>query len=133
MALAYEELPETLDFNIHVRPILSDKCILCHGPDEAKISAGLQLHHPETAYAELPEHPGKFAIVPGRVGASELVHRILAEDPEVMMPTPKSNLKLTALEKATLVKWIEQGAEYKGHWAFTAPDPGLLKSSAGTT
>ncbi len=119
---AYRDLPEALDFNIHVKPILSDKCFLCHGPDKAKQQAGLRLDLAETAYGELPENPGKVAIKPGNLNKSQLFHRITSDDPEVIMPTPKSNLTLTDYEKAVLIKWIEEGAEYKPHWAFIKPE-----------
>lgn len=118
---AYADLPDKIDFNKNVKPILSDKCFICHGPDKAKIKAGLQLHDPEFAYAELKDSPGKFAIKPKKTGKSELVARILSSDPEYVMPSPDSHLTLTDLEKATLIKWIEQGAEYKEHWAFLKP------------
>ncbi|KAA1243501.1 DUF1553 domain-containing protein [Aquimarina sp. RZ0] len=118
VAIAYDKLPEKLDFNQHVKPILSDKCYLCHGPDKAKISAGLQLHSPQTAYSELPESPGTFAIDPGNLKNSQVFYRILSDDPAMVMPTPESHLTLTSVEKATLIKWIEDGAEYKDHWAF---------------
>ncbi len=118
---AYENLPEAVDFNQHVKPILSDKCFICHGPDKAKVKAGLQLHLPELAYAESPNVPGRFSIVPGDAGSSELVDRILTDDPEVTMPEPSSHLDLSAYEKAMLVKWIEDGAVYKDHWAFLPP------------
>ncbi len=117
----YEKLPEEIDYNIHVKPILSDKCFICHGPDKAKVTAGLQLHSPETAFLELKESPGKFAITPGSLKNSEVFHRILSDDPKFIMPTPESYLKLSAEEKAILVKWIENGAEYKDHWAFIEP------------
>ncbi len=119
---AYEELPEHIDYNIHVKPILSDKCFICHGPDKAKVKAGLQLHAPETAYAELPESPGKRAIKPGNLKKSEVFHRILSEEHDYVMPTPESYLTLSLEEKAILIKWIEDGAEYKDHWAFIAPE-----------
>ncbi len=119
--LAYEKLPEAIYFNQHVKPILSDKCFICHGPDKSKVKAGLQLHLPELAYAESPNSSGKFSIDPGNPGNSEMVKRILADDPELIMPEPSSHLELTAYEKALLVKWIEDGAEYKEHWAFLSP------------
>ncbi|GAB3223914.1 DUF1553 domain-containing protein [Algoriphagus aestuariicola] len=119
--LAYEELPEALDFNIHVKPILSDKCFACHGPDLAAQKAGLSLHDPEMAFAGLKESPGKFAIKPGNLNKSELFHRIISEDPEYRMPSIESNLTLSPREKAILIKWIEDGAEYKPHWAFIPP------------
>jgi len=120
VAQAYQNLPEEVDFNYHVKPILSDRCYACHGPDEAAIEAGLSLSEEELATAVLES--GKRAIVPGKTQRSELVHRVLADDPEIQMPPPESNLTLTAQEKATLVKWIEQGAEYKPHWAFITPE-----------
>jgi hypothetical protein len=118
---AYEELPEALDFNVHVKPVLSDKCFACHGPDQAAIRAGLRLDMPESAFGELPESPGKVAIKPGNLFKSELVHRILSDDPHYTMPSPESNLSLSPKEKAILIKWVEQGAEYKKHWAFIPP------------
>jgi len=121
VALAYEKLPEEIDFNQHVKPILSDKCYLCHGPDENKISAGLQLHLSDLAYKESENNPGKYAIVQGNADKSLLVERILTDDPEMIMPEPESHLTLTDYEKAMLVRWIEDGAEYKDHWAFLPP------------
>ncbi len=131
IALEYKELPDKLDFNQDVKPILSDKCYLCHGPDKAKISAGLQLHSAETAFSELPESPGKYAIDPGSLKKSEMFYRIISEDPKIIMPTPESHLTLTAKEKAILIKWIEDGAEYKDHWAFipiVKTDPPKVKA-----
>jgi len=122
VAAAYNTLPEALDYNRDVKPVLSDKCFACHGPDKAKQKAGLRLDIPEAAYAELPENPGKVAIDPGSLRGSELFHRILSADPGYMMPSPESHLKLSAREKAVLVKWIQQGAEYKPHWAFVKPE-----------
>ena len=119
--LAYTKLPKKVDFNQHVKPILSDKCFICHGPDKAKIKGGLQLHDPELAYAESPNTPGLYSIDPGNPGNSEVVKRILTDDPDIIMPAPASHLTLTPYEKAMLVKWIEEGAEYKDHWAFLKP------------
>ncbi|WP_405398816.1 DUF1553 domain-containing protein [Maribacter sp. Asnod2-G09] len=122
VAVAYEKLPEEVDFNQHVKPILSDKCYLCHGPDKGNIKGGLQLHEAEFAYGELSETPGKFAITPGNLKKSEFFHRIITDDQDLIMPAPSSHLTLTAYEKAVLVKWIEDGAEYKDHWAFLQPE-----------
>ena len=113
-------LPEKVDYNLHVKPILSDRCFACHGPDKAKQQAGLRLDTPEGAYEALAKS-GHTAIVPGNVAKSELVSRIISTDPEQMMPTPKSNLSLTPDEKAMLIRWVEQGAEYKEHWSLIAP------------
>ena len=118
--LAYQDLPEKVDFNFHVRPILSDRCFHCHGPDENARESGLRLDQEEAIFANIPEKE-TFAVVAGNPQQSELVHRILSEDPDMVMPTPESNLSLTAEEKAVLIKWIEQGAEWKTHWAFNAP------------
>jgi hypothetical protein len=111
-------LPEKLDYAYDVKPILSDRCFACHGPDKNKQKAGLRLDIAEHAY-EKNSKSGLRAIVPGSLSSSELVARILSEDPEVLMPTPDSHLQLSPSEKAVLLKWIEQGAEYKPHWAFT--------------
>ncbi|MCY7356337.1 MAG: DUF1553 domain-containing protein [Rudanella sp.] len=110
-------LPEKVDYNLHVKPILSDRCFACHGPDKAKQKAGLRLDMPGVAYEALAES-GKTAVKPGDLEGSELFHRIVSTDPDYMMPTPESNLSLTAQEKAILVRWIEQGAEYKEHWSL---------------
>ena len=120
LVAAEETLPEKIDYNLHVKPILSDRCFACHGPDKAKQKAGLRLDMPEVAYEALSES-GKTAIKPGNIGGSELFHRIISTDPEYMMPTPESNLSLTVQEKAILVRWIEQGAEYKEHWSLIPP------------
>ncbi|MEP7230204.1 MAG: DUF1549 domain-containing protein [Ginsengibacter sp.] len=121
VAAAYKTLPENIDFNRHVKPILSDRCFSCHGPDKGKLQAGLRLDLPESALAELPETPGKKALVPGSLRNSEVFHRIISNDPDYVMPEPKSHLTLTAYEKAMLIKWIEEGAKYKPHWAFIKP------------
>ena len=122
VAAAYEQLPDKIDYNLHVKPLLSDKCFSCHGPDKAKQKAGLRLDIQSFAYAELPESPGKVAIDPGNLNGSELFHRIISEDPEYKMPSLKSHLTLSSREKAILIKWIKQGAEYKAHWAFVKPE-----------
>ncbi|MEM6767715.1 MAG: DUF1549 domain-containing protein, partial [Bacteroidota bacterium] len=128
--LVYTELPEQVDFNLHVKPILSDKCFACHGPDKDKRAAGLRLDVAEAAFQELPESIGKIAIVPHKPGQSEAVRRILTDNPEIQMPPPEFNISLTDHEKAVLIKWIRQGAAYKPHWAFIPPkEPRLPKVS----
>jgi hypothetical protein len=114
-----DPLPEVIDFNIHIKPILSDRCFKCHGPDKTKVEAGLQLTNFEGATEVLKSK--KQAVVPFKPNESELVKRILSHEAEDMMPTPKSNLTLTETEKQLLIKWIEQGGEYKEHWAFVVP------------
>ncbi len=120
IVVAMEEIPEKIDFNYHVKPILSDKCFACHGPDMANQQAGLRLDIAENAYAAL-EGSGKHPIIPGKPGKSEVVTRILSKDPELTMPPPSFNLNLTTREKAIITKWIDQGSEYKKHWSFIKP------------
>ena len=114
-------LPEVVDFNFHIKPILSDRCFACHGPDDKARKAELRLDMEDQAFAALKESEG-FAIVAGKADESALVHRIFSEDPEVLMPPPESEMHLTETEKALLVQWIEQGAEWKKHWAFIPPE-----------
>jgi hypothetical protein len=117
----YDELlPDYVDYNLHVKSILSDKCYTCHGPDKNNgQKAGLDLSTPASALAVLSD--GKRAIVPGKLGKSELYHRIVSEDPGTVMPTRESGLMLTGYEKAVIIRWIEQGAVFKPHWAYTRP------------
>ena len=125
--VAYQELPEQIDFNLHIRPILSDRCWSCHGQDEATREAGLRLDQADAAFAALKEKSG-FAIVKGSLRQSEVFHRIISEEAEYMMPPPESHLTLNDQEKATLIKWIEQGAAWKDHWSFIPPvKPKCLK------
>lgn len=111
-----------ISYNFQVRPILSDKCFNCHGPDAAKREAGLRLDVEAEAYKALQEHPGAHAIVPGKPGQSELYLRVSTSDTSQLMPPPASNLPpLTIAEVAIIKKWIEQGAKYEKHWAFVPP------------
>jgi hypothetical protein len=110
-----------LDFNYHVKPILSDKCFACHGPDEKKRDSGLRLDTEEGAFAALKSDPHRYAIVRGSPNQSELVRRIFSQDPKLRMPPVNSNLLLTEAEKEVLKQWVAQGAEYKKHWAFIPP------------
>lgn len=112
---------DQLSYNFHIRPILSDNCFACHGPDANKREAGLRLDTEEGAYAALKENPSAHAIVPGDIQASEVVNRLFSTDENELMPPPESNLKLTEEEKETIRKWIAQGAEYEPHWAFVPP------------
>lgn len=112
---------DQLSYNFHIRPILSDNCFACHGPDANKREAGLRLDTEEGAYAALKENPSAHAIVPGDIQASEIVNRLFSTDENELMPPPESNLKLTEEEKETIRKWIAQGARYEPHWAFVSP------------
>lgn len=128
VAEAYASLPEEIDFNFHVKPILSDRCYACHGPDAQNQQADLRLDNAAGAYAALASGEG-FAIVPGKPGQSAIIDRINSDDPNRVMPTPESNLSLTDKEIAILTKWVEQGAEYKDHWAFVAPEKPAVPSA----
>ena len=114
------DLPDRVDFNEHIRPILSNNCFLCHGPDVSTREADLRLDLREHATARL--EGGGRAIVPGNTRRSLLVQRITAEDPEVRMPAKEVKKTLDSREIALLKRWIKQGAEYKEHWSFIAPE-----------
>lgn len=130
--LSAEAKSGELDYNFHIRPILSDKCFACHGPDSEQRQAGLRLDTEEGAFAALKESPGKYAFVPGHPEQSEVSLRIHSEDSTELMPPPESNLKLSAEEIALIDKWIEQGAEYKPHWAFIKPLAGEIPEVSNT-
>ncbi len=114
-------LPKQVDFNFHVKPILSDRCYACHGPDENAREADLRFDTEEGAFQAIGEAKDHFAIVPGDVEESEMYSRMITDDPEMMMPPPESNLELSDYEVAVLTRWIEQGAEYKKHWSYIKP------------
>lgn len=127
VAAEMNTLVAPVDYTYDVKPILSDRCFACHGPDANHQKADLRLDVAEVAYKKEAES-GLRAIKPGKPGKSELVHRILSADPDIVMPTPESHLSLTAREKAILIRWVEEGAEYKPHWAFTKVEsPGVPK------
>ena len=107
--------PETLSFNIHVRPILSDKCFACHGFDSKKRQAELRL---DTSQGSRENHNGRAAIVGKDLAASEMWRRITTTDESELMPPAESHKTLSAKEKEIIRLWIEQGANYQKHWAF---------------
>ncbi|HMR91416.1 MAG TPA: PSD1 and planctomycete cytochrome C domain-containing protein [Chitinophagaceae bacterium] len=111
-----------VSYNFHIRPILSDKCFKCHGPDGSHREAGLRLDIPDSAYSPLKETKGAFALVPGKPDESELYKRITSGDPAYTMPTPGSHLgALTKDETELFRRWIKEGAKYEPHWAFIPP------------
>jgi hypothetical protein len=115
---------DSLQFNRDIRPILSDRCFKCHGPDKASRKAGLRLDIPEGAYAENPKSH-EHAVVPGDPKASLLCRKIFAADPADAMPPPDSNLSLNPKEKERLQRWIAEGAHYQPHRAYL-PLPGSV-------
>ncbi|MEM9353970.1 MAG: DUF1553 domain-containing protein [Planctomycetota bacterium] len=107
-----------IEFNRDIRPLLSDKCFQCHGPDDQTREAGLRLDTAEGAFEDLG---GYAAFVPNNTEQSEALVRIHSDDEYLQMPPPESNLVLTDEEKAKLTEWVRQGAPWKGHWAFDLP------------
>jgi hypothetical protein len=112
---------DSVDFNLHIRPILSDRCFKCHGPDANQRKANLRLDTREGALAALKDNPKAHVILPGDADQSEVFLRISSSDTSLVMPPPNSNLSLTKNEIDLIEKWIEQGAKYKPHWAFIPP------------
>lgn len=110
---------EHVQFNRDIRPILSEYCFQCHGPDEQQRQGGVRLDQYE--FATEPGDSGRPAIHPRDAAQSELIRRVMTEITEEVMPPPETGKKLTFEQKAVLQKWVEGGAEYQGHWAFIAP------------
>lgn len=110
----------TLDFNRDVRPILSDHCYACHGPDTNKRKAGLRLDQMDSAYGVLKS--GDRAVVPGQPDKSALVRHITSKDPDEIMPPPKEDKPLTPEQIDILIQWVKSGAQWKNHWAFIPPE-----------
>ncbi len=116
----------SIEFNRDIRPILSEYCLACHGPDQNRIEGGLRLDRSETALATASS--GKRAIVPHDLQASELVRRITSSDVDERMPPAKFEKTLNDSQKKLLQRWIEQGAKYQDHWAFLPPQRSSIPS-----
>ena len=112
---------DSVDYNIHIRPILSDRCFKCHGPDANQRKSNLRLDTREGALAALKDNQNAHVIVPGDADQSEVFLRVSSSDTSIQMPPPNSNLSLTKNEIDLIEKWIEQGAKYKPHWSFIPP------------
>jgi hypothetical protein len=123
-------VPQHLDFNQDVQPILASNCFSCHGPDPEMRKAGLRLDLEESAFRKRPGHPD--AIVPGHPEQSELIKRIESTDPHHLMPqSPQGEAKpMKAADIAILREWIKEGAVYRPHWAFDKPARPLLPAIA---
>ena len=115
--------PAALSFNRDIRPILSENCFHCHGPDKNHREANLRLDDRDAAIAD-------FAWVPGSPDTSEAIQRILSTDPDEQMPPPDSARTLTAAQKDTLRRWVSEGAAYEAHWAYVAPTRPAVPASA---
>ena len=117
-ALLCAEPANAVQFNRDIRPILSDNCFQCHGPDAAQRKAGLRLDVEASAKGDLQ---GVRPIVPGKLAESDLYRRINSPDEDEHMPPPTSGKKLTAAQVERIGRWIEQGAKWEQHWAFIPP------------
>src|SRR5437763_7233139 len=106
------------DFNRDIRPILSETCFLCHGPDKNQRKAELRLDQKDGLFATKDD--GRV-VVPGKPGESQLFARITSSDPEMRMPPADSGRKLSDRQIELIRRWIKQGAEWKGHWAYVPP------------
>jgi hypothetical protein len=109
---------QSIDFNRDIRPILSENCYFCHGPDKNKRKADLRLDTKGGLFDEIDD---VRPVVPGKPAESDLLRRITTQDEEDHMPPAKSNKSLSAKQVALIKRWIEEGAEYKGHWAYIKP------------
>jgi hypothetical protein len=114
-ALATSALAEPIDFSKQIRPILSENCFFCHGPDEKKREAGLRLDD-ETSSKK--NNDGVIAVVPGNPEKSALIERVLSKDPDEVMPPPKQHKTISPAQVALLKEWIKQGAKWGKHWSY---------------
>ncbi|MEX1239233.1 MAG: PSD1 and planctomycete cytochrome C domain-containing protein, partial [Cyclobacteriaceae bacterium] len=117
-----QRIPEVVDFNFHIRPILSDRCFKCHGPDPNHRKADLRLDTEAGLYQALKDNPDAHVIVNGKPKESDLYRRLISEDTTQLMPPPYSKLSVSEFEKKLIKKWIDQGAKYEKHWAFISPE-----------
>lgn len=121
-----------IEFNRDIRPILSDKCFGCHGPDSGHRKAGLRLDRREDAIAAAKS--GSKPLVPGAPSQSHLLQRILSKDPDEVMPPPESKLPaVSGAEAELLARWIEQGGEYQPLWSFIPPRPVRFARTASSS
>jgi hypothetical protein len=115
--------PEAVEFNRDIRPLLSDHCFACHGPDEQGRKSGLRLDIRDQALQ--PAKSGEIAVVPGQPDASELLRRILSTDPDERMPPSESHKHLDKTQQEMVKQWISEGANYQKHWAFISPNKSM--------
>ncbi|MCB1092302.1 MAG: DUF1549 domain-containing protein, partial [Verrucomicrobiae bacterium] len=119
-----------VDFSRDIRPILSDRCFKCHGFDDQKREADLALHTREFAIVDLG---GYRAVDPGKPDASEIIARMITDDPDEVMPPPKANKpRLSEKEIALFRRWIAEGARYEQHWAFVPPTKPAVPNVSAT-
>ena len=125
------DVPRTVDFQREIRPILSDACFDCHGPDAKARKAHLRLDVPDGGVFE--DRDGGKVVEPGKPGESELVRRITATEPDEKMPPPKHHRQLTKTEIEVLCRWVAEGANWRDHWSLVVPRrpplPAVTKAS----
>ena len=107
-----------VDFNTQIRPLISNNCLTCHGPDEDERAAGLRL---DTEAGSRLDLGGYAAITPGNPDASELLHRLTTDDEELKMPPEGKGRRLEPQEVELIRRWIAEGGSYDRHWAYTKP------------
>jgi hypothetical protein len=112
----FENIPSIISYNNHVKPILSDRCYACHGPDENSRKAGLRLDIEDAAFSKLEN--GHIAFVRKSISKSHAISRMISSDPTFKMPPPESELKLDDREIAIIAKWLDQGAKWEPHWSL---------------
>ena len=118
-ATASSNLPSQVDYNRDIRPILSNNCYECHGPDKQKRKAGLRLDLKDEPFKEL--EAGGYALVRGNAAKSKLIERITAHEEEDRMPPSKTGKRLTSEQIDLIRRWVDQGASWTTHWAYDAP------------
>lgn len=116
-----QSVPEKISYNFDVKPILSDKCYACHGPDQEARQADLRLDTEEGAFGMAQYLSQRPIISRDKPQESALLYHINSQDPKTQMPPPDSNLNLTNYQKEVLTQWIDQGASWEGHWAYQLP------------
>ena len=122
-ARSADTLPTTVEFNRDIRPIMSNTCFKCHGPDVKNNKSDVRLDLAEAARAPRPDKSGRTRtpLVPGNPSASEVWRRITSADPLEVMPPQDTLHQLSNRDKALIKRWIEQGANYQAHWSYLAP------------
>jgi len=122
-------IPEVISYNFDVKPILSDKCYVCHGPDPKAVQGKLRLDQKKDWYRISEEDPEKQIIAPSNIEKSELIDRIRSQRASHQMPPPESNLVLSEREKMIIERWIEQGAQWETHWAYLPPEKATVPNT----
>ena len=118
LTLGFPSLCAKVSFNDEIRPLLSNSCYRCHGPDEEDRKAKLRL---DTREGATKDHEGFTAISPGKIEDSELIYRIVTDDEDEMMPPPGKGERFTKEQIELFKRWIEEGAEYEVHWSYAKP------------